>query len=172
MEPRPCCITDANIWIDLAIGRIFSHALQLPIEWATTDLVAAQLLDGNTQTQFQAAAGIRIFELSGVEMQMLYDFMERYPRLNRSYADLSALVIAVTHQLMLITGDGGLREAASREHVKVHGILWVFDQLVETYRILEPAEAALSLEDILRAGSRLPEEDCRHRLQNWRYHRQ
>ena len=71
-----------------------------------------------------------------------------------------------TRGLVLLTGDGHLRQAARREGVEVHGVLWVLDGLLED-RGLTAREAIQALRRMLDAGARLPEPEWRRRLRAW-----
>jgi len=51
-----------------------------------------------------------------------------------------------------LTRDGELSKAAKLRNVKVYGILWLLDQIVE-YQIIMPKEAAQALERMLAPGA-------------------
>ncbi|MGN0731384.1 MAG: hypothetical protein ACI4MA_05665 [Treponema sp.] len=67
----------------------------------------------------------------------------------------------------LLTGDGKLRKSAEADNVKVSGILYIFDNLVE-YGILEKADAANLLEKLMQINMRLPKGECEKRILKWR----
>ena len=60
---------------------------------------------------------------------------------NASITDCSVWYYAKKTGGRLLTGDGKLRKSAEGDNVKVSGILYIFDNLVE-YEILEKDEAA------------------------------
>jgi len=84
-----------------------------------------------------------------------------------SFYDFSSLMAAIECQGILITGDGALRRAAKRRRIMVHGVLWLLDKMIE-HGILQPLKAAICLERIIEAGSRLPHEECIERLKCWK----
>lgn len=67
----------------------------------------------------------------------------------------------------LLTGDARLRTVAEGEQVVVHGILWVFDELVEN-EIITCGTARDKLKELVALNCRLPEEECRKRVAAWK----
>ena len=67
----------------------------------------------------------------------------------------------------LLTGDGKLRKSAEKDNVKVSGILYIFDNLVE-YEIITKTEAVNSLEKLISINSRLPKGECEKRILEWK----
>ena len=67
----------------------------------------------------------------------------------------------------LLTGDGKLRKSAEADNVKVSGILYIVDNLVE-YGILEKADAEDLLEKLMQINMRLPKGECEKRILKWR----
>ncbi|MHB0878727.1 MAG: hypothetical protein ACYC5O_22030 [Anaerolineae bacterium] len=84
-----------------------------------------------------------------------------------SFEDLSALCLARSLGVLLVTNDNDLRRAASEMGVTCHGTLWLLDELV-LHGICEVPEAASALKLILEKGSRLPRAECGARLRRWR----
>lgn len=82
-------------------------------------------------------------------------------------ADYSVWYLAKETGGRLLTGDGKLKRAAEGENVKVSGILYIFDNLVE-YDIIDKASAAVLLEQLLAINSRLPKAECEKRIEEWR----
>ena len=66
-----------------------------------------------------------------------------------------------------MTGDGNLRKSAEADNIKVSGILYIFDNLVE-YGILDKKKAADLLEQLTKINMRLPKTECEKRISNWR----
>lgn len=67
----------------------------------------------------------------------------------------------------LLMGDGKLRKSAVADNVKVSGILYIFDNLIE-YGILEKTKAADFLEQLTQINMRLPKTECENRIKLWR----
>jgi len=84
-----------------------------------------------------------------------------------SIPDCSCLFHAKTLTAQLLTGDAALRKTAEQVGIPVHGILWVFDELVR--QDLLPKEQAIDkLSELMRKNSRLPVTECKKRLKRWK----
>ncbi len=123
------------------------------------DVIIAELRipSGDSLVSF----GLNIQELSGSQVLNVLDLAERYARPSRE--DLFALVLAKEIDAVLLTGDGSLRDAAVEEGVRVHGVTWLLDLMVEN-GIIDKRKMAVSLKLMLRSGSRLPCEEVKVRL--------
>lgn len=163
MAYRSLCVTDTNVWIDLAAAGLIELVFQLPLRLQAPDVIVAELTrpEGGTLVK----RGLIVRELSGDRVVEVAALAARYLRPSR--ADLFALVLARTESATLLTGDRHLREAAEREGVDVHGTLWIVDRMVEA-SLLEAREAAEALLAMGRAGRRLPAEELERRIRTWK----
>jgi len=57
-----------------------------------------------------------------------------------SIADLSVWTLTANEGGILLTSDGTLRKMAQKHQIETHGLLWVFDKMVE-HKLL-PVDAA------------------------------
>lgn len=147
---------DANVWMDLAAGGILEIAFQLPWEFVVTDLLWADIRY-DPDPEALKGLGVKVTELSGPEVLQLAMLAARYPRPSRR--DLSALVLAKSRRVGLLTGDKDLREAAAREGVECHGTLYVVRAMLER-GLITPAEAKESFERMRTKARRLPWDKC------------
>ncbi|NJO07425.1 MAG: DUF3368 domain-containing protein [Chloroflexaceae bacterium] len=108
--------------------------------------------------------GLQVLELPGEQVREVERMRVHYPK--PGINDLFALVLAKATTGLLLTGDRHLREVAENEGVKVHGTLWVLDQLVE-HQTISPSVAVPALQAMLDHGSRLPRDECQKRLASW-----
>jgi hypothetical protein len=106
-----------------------------------------------------------VLTLTGDDYALLRELMAKYP--GPSVRDLTALVCAVRDGIALLAGDGQLRTAAAAEGIRVHGVLWLLDHLVDR-SVVTPARTAGALDAMLAAGARLPRAECTRRLDRWR----
>ena len=83
-----------------------------------------------------------------------------------SLQDCSVLLLAIERNAVLLTGDNRLRREATEAGVRVHGVLWLFDQLVGN-GILPPAEATERLRILKTINPRLPADECEKRFKRW-----
>jgi hypothetical protein len=67
----------------------------------------------------------------------------------------------------LLTGDAALRRGAQQNQIPVHGILWVFDQLVKQ-NIITNGNAYDKLSLLLEINPRLPRDESQKRLKKWK----
>ena len=66
-----------------------------------------------------------------------------------------------------MTGDAKLKKSAIEDSVKVSGILYVFDNLVE-YEIIDKKVCAKKLEALIQINTRLPKGECEKRIEEWK----
>jgi predicted nucleic acid-binding protein len=84
-----------------------------------------------------------------------------------SIEDASALILAQKKNAMLLSGDSTLRKTAKAEGIDVHGVIWVFDRLVEK-ALLTPAQAITKLQELQALGAFLPQVICDKQIHEWR----
>src|SRR6185295_16262968 len=136
---------------------------QLPLSLQAHDVIVAELESPDGATL--VGRGLQARELTGNQVLEVVRLAGRYLRPSRS--DLFALVLARSQGATLLTGDRHLRSAAESEGVKVHGTLWLLDQMVET-DLLERREAIARLLRMVQAGRRLPTAEVERRLRIWK----
>jgi predicted nucleic acid-binding protein len=163
MDSLPAVITDANIWIDLHRGGVIAKAFKLNLVFKTPDLVAHEILSPSAASLQRL--GLQVVELPGTRVIEIVEMAGKYPRPSRP--DLSALVLARSEGVVLLTGDRALRAAAEEEGVEVRGVLWLLDEMVECL-VLTGGKAIVTLQQMLKSGSRLPQIDCERYVQAWR----
>ena len=105
-------VNDASCLIDLRKGRLLHVLLRLPCRFVVPlPIREEELLDFTDQEVAEAFAVKR-----------------QHSRLSAN--DCFALVATAHHaDGVLLTGDGTLRKVAASRDVRVHGVLWVVDQL-------------------------------------------
>ncbi len=80
--------------------------------------------------------------------------------------DCSVLITAKEQNALILTGDNHLRKAAIDYQIEVHGILWIFDKLIEKGYISLKL-ACIKLTELLSFNNRLPINECNLRLEKW-----
>ena len=86
---------------------------------------------------------------------------------NASIPDCSVWFYAKKVDGRILTGDRKLRLVAERDSVRVSGILYIFDRMVEN-GVLVANVAAEKLDALMKKNGRLPKEECEMRLEKWR----
>ncbi len=163
MVSRRRCVTDSSIWIDLHAAELTTHAFCLPLKLSAPDLVIGELRSPDGRELI--AKGLHVEELSGELLEQVVELAAGFGRVSRT--DLSALVVALDQQAILLTGDKALRSAAEARGVEVHGTLWVLDSMVER-GIIDGRQAVRAGQQMVRTGSRFPEDELRRRVRRWR----
>lgn len=155
-------VTDTNIWIDLAKGKVLSEVFRLPYEFLTTDFAVDELKNPCWSALHTLGLEVQCLDPEGILE------LARLRQIHRSLSavDLAAFLLARQLGATLVTGDRRLNDLASAHGVPVHGILWILDEMV-SLRVLTPCRAAESLRRMLELGARLPEGECRKRFENW-----
>mgnify|MGYP001408303658 CR=1 FL=1 len=158
-------IQDANILIDLCKTGLLEPYAQLGFETYTSDLVYWEVRGRHNLTSWVEAGHLQIVTRDDDAMWKLLEFKQRSsPAL--SLQDCSVLLLAIERNAVLLTGDNRLRREATEAGVKVHGVLWLFDQLVGN-GILPPAEATERLRILKTINPRLPADECEKRFKRW-----
>ncbi len=156
-------MVDASIWIDLGIGGLIVEAFMLPFELAAPNVILEELQ--SVAPQLLRDLGVHVLRLGGEDYPLLQALIERYP--GPSVRDLTALVCALRDGIGLLAGDGHLRRAAEMAGVRVHGVLWVMERIVER-EITPSPRVAEALEAMLAGGARLPKTEYTRCLERWR----
>lgn len=162
MASRSRFIIDTNVLIDLYRGEILNELFALPYVFISPDVILDELLEPDGVTLMRL--GLQRGELSGdrvLEVEGL-SFHHR----NIAVNDLFALVLASSRGLPLLTGDSRLRTLALKHNVRVHGTLWILDELVAK-GVIVPVKASQALRQMIDHGSRLPLAECSDRFRQW-----
>ena len=84
-----------------------------------------------------------------------------------SIPDCSCLFLAKKKSATLLTGDARLRKVAENENVPVHGILWIFEELIR-YGFITYATAHDKLLGLVNLNCRLPREEIEKIIIVWK----
>ena len=162
-------ISDTNILLDLISINILDIFFNLPCEFYTTDFVINEIKKPNqiqAIDKFVKSNKLDIINFDFTEMININNIQSKTDN-NVSITDCSVWYYAKKTGGRLLTGDGNLRKSAEKDNVKVSGILYIFDNLVE-YEILAKSEAAELLNRLLNINKRLPADECKKRINHWR----
>ena len=159
-------VVDANILIDLYVGRVLWEISRLPFAFVAPDLLVYDLQQPSGQMLIDYHL-VSPVELSGERVQEVVRLRSVHPDL--SVYDCSAFVLSKTLGVTLLSGDGGLRQLAEDQGIPVHGTLWVLDQMLEGQMINHKlASAALEIMGDGRNSRRLPVAECKSKLRLWK----
>lgn len=118
-------VSDTSVLIDIERASLTARLFDLPFEFVVPDvLYEAELLDWIGPDLVDR--GLRVVALSSAEVSEAV--LLRRARASLSVPDVFALALAAARDWVLLTGDGALREEATKRDVAMHGVLWLFDQ--------------------------------------------
>lgn len=168
MEER-IVISDANILFDLLSVELLEHFFGLPWEVHTTELVISEIKEPEQLACVEGFRKDKKLNVVGFEMPEMFEIsaLQRSCGNNASMPDCSVWYYAKKVDGRLLTGDRKLRSVAERDSVRVSGILYIFDRMVENSALL-PGLAAEKLEFLMKKNGRLPKEECERRIEKWR----
>ena len=159
-------VTDTNIFIDLIHFDWLGHLISLKLEIYTTEYVLLELHDFQREKLEMMASNGQLIIHQLNEPDIAEIEMADMPRAF-SPTDRSVVWLAQKYKAMVLTGDAPVRKYCEKTGLEVHGIIWVFDILVEK-EIMPPAEAAECLEKLMAFNKRLPFQECEKRIGKWR----
>lgn len=164
-------VNDTNVFIDLYEVGLLEEFFTLPWEVHTTDFVMLELLrEGQQETvaRYKADKRLLVPVLEAKEMLEIGNlYQQNQNRTNLSLTDCSVWYYAKVNHYILLTGDRKLRTASAYDGVEVHGIIYVFDSLVER-GIISCQVAIDKLQKLYTLNPRLPKEEIDKRINKWK----
>ncbi len=169
MAGRTCrnvYVIDASIIFEFYKVNALPDLFSLPGIFLVPDIAAEAELQEARQTLLTFSGYCeKTFDSS--QIAQLRQYLQRFP--NLGLMDCSYLLLAKRDDAILLTGDRALRRTAQTEfRLKVHGTLWILDQLVRL-KLRSPNSVAELLKKMMsRPQCRLPRDECEKRLRRWR----
>lgn len=122
-------VNDASCLIDLRKARLLHLLVRMPYRLVIPLPVReSELIRFTAQEWAVLDAGMAIFDLPPEKVAEAFALKVRFPKL--SVNDCFCLVTTRCHDgAILLTGDGQLRGVAADDGRRVHGVLWVIDEL-------------------------------------------
>ena len=155
-------VEDTNIIIDLFTTGLLSFCHELKLEFHTTRYVVAEILDSSQSAVLIVMINnglLLIDDFVGEEYERLIKFIDECNGVNNlSEADCSVLLLAKRHECRLLTSDQKLKRKAEEHGIKVNGLLWLTDLLVEEH-ILTEETMIYHLNRYLETTPRAPENE-------------
>ncbi len=159
--------SDTNVWLDFVEIEKLELPFRLPYVYLMNDeTVEDEVLSPEGLSNELLKMGLKKTELTTEEFYLAEEFSEKYGK--TSIYDCIALAIAKERHLVLMTGDGALRKAASQEGVEVMGTIGILDQLYEGEYIdgKEYGECIRKLMEKNGGKVRLPQGELERRMGN------
>ena len=139
-------VNDASCLIDLRKGRLLHVLLRLPYRFVVPlPIREDELLEFTTQDwRLLENGGLQTYNLPGNQVAKVSAVKREHVRLSAN--DCFALVTAACWKnSILLTGDRLLRTVARERNLRVHGVLWVIDEL-RAGGLCKDAQLAAALE--------------------------
>ena len=163
-------VNDTNVFIDLYEVGLLEDFFSLPWEVHTTDFVMLELQrvgQHETVARYISDKRLVVPVLESKEMLDIANLYQQYVnRTNLSLTDCSVWYYAKANNYILLTGDRKLRTASVFDGVEVHGVIYVFDRLVEVDMISRQV-AVEKLQQLNSINPRLPKEEIDKRISKW-----
>ncbi len=164
-------VNDTNVFIDLYEVGLLEEFFSLPWEVHTTDFVMLELQrEGQHETvaKYKADKRLVVPVFEAKEMLEIGNMFQQYVnRTNLSLTDCSVWYYAKVNNYILLTGDRKLRTTSVLDGVEVHGVIYVFDALVE-FDMISRQVAVEKLQQLYIINSRLPKEEIDKRINLWK----
>jgi predicted nucleic acid-binding protein len=160
-------INDANLFIDLFEVHLIDSFFLLNLEFHTTSLIISALDPPQHSyiQKFVEIGKLKIREIGISEIETFKDLPVQTQKL--SVNDLSLYFYALElEECVILTGDNRLRKEAEKIGFEVHGVLWVFDEMVND-NILEKQIAVQKLEELMKVNLWLPVRECEKLIEVW-----
>jgi len=123
-------VNDASCLIDLRKGQLLHVLLRLPYRFIVPlPIREEELLDFTPQEwRMLEDGGFATYDLPGDGVARVFALKREHSGLSAN--DCFALVTATCQENgILLTGDSQLRKVAIARDVRVHGVLWIIDEL-------------------------------------------
>lgn len=162
-------VNDTNIFIDLHSVGLLEEMCRLPYEIHTVDFVVAEIADADQRRIFDELVDRGEIYVDGFTADEVIEIVEEHSSVsgNLSIPDCSVCYFARKHNVPMLTGDRRLRRYAEEQSIEVHGILFIFDELVR-HDIISTSMAADRLEELFAINARLPKAEIRERINRWK----
>jgi len=120
-------VSDANIFIDFDCCGLIAELFQLPNDIAVPDVLFVEELE--EMHPELTDMGLILKTVSGQGVEYAVELQQQY--IQPSPNDLLALSLARELDCTLVTGDGYLRKAATKEKVALKGSIWLMQRMIE-----------------------------------------
>jgi hypothetical protein len=143
-------ITDACIFIDLHNLKLTNLLFSLKMDIHTSLDVYNELYPHQQDilSAFHSIGKLTIHNLSAEDRMNMQ--RQNYPK-SLSENDKTVLFIAQKTDAIVLSSDKAVRACAKKKSIEYHGMLWIFDRLVECSS-LSPLDAASKLETLIQTN--------------------
>ena len=163
-------INDTNIFLDLYDIGLLDTFFRLPIRVHTVDFVVNEITRPNQAQAIQQLINkglLVVKDYPATDITNLYQFNVECGG-NLTLTDSTVIYYAKSlKDCRILTGDRQLRNRAEQGGIKVSGILYIFDRLVEE-GLVSHSVASKKLSDLFKINTRLPKSEIEVRIEKWK----
>jgi len=154
-------IADTNIFIDFYGLELIDQLFQLSFQIHTPHEVLMELSEHERKTFLEKESKGLLHILPGREPNDDLEFSKRL-----STTDISVLTYAFELECITLTGEKKMVSWCNKHSLESHGIIWVFEMLIEE-EIISSEQAAQYLENLMTINTWLPVEICTAKINSW-----
>ena len=164
-------VKDANIIIDLLNIGLCQYCRQMEVEFHITQHVFREIRDDTQRQQMIRMildGELKVDEFTGVEYENFLEMVGAFDGVNNlSDADCSVIILAQRYNCRLLTSDRKLKRQAEDQGLRVNGLLWITDTMVEN-GILTGAEMIPYLKRYRETNPRAPQNEINKRIEKYK----
>lgn len=141
----------------------------LPYVIHTVDFVESEIIDPEQREAFLDLSQRGMIVVNSFSPSEVVEIVSEHATVsgNLSIPDCSVCYYARKHRIPMLTGDRRLRKYAEQTSIEVHGILFLFEEMV-SHRIIPQNEAADKLLELMKRNIRLPKAAIFERIERWK----
>jgi predicted nucleic acid-binding protein len=163
--PKTLIINDANVLIDIEVSGLTNLVFELEYRFAVADILYQEEIKPYT-SEFKGT-GLEAIAFDEETNRLLLEKIELYKGTALSRNDISAMVLALSNECILLTGEKLLRATAEDEGLEVHGILWLIEELFNN-DLISLEEAEVAYKKMEEEGSRLPSKEIEKQIKRFK----
>lgn len=164
-------VKDANIIIDLLNMGLSQYCRQMGVEFHITRHVFREIKDDTQRQQMIRMileGELKVDEFTSVEYESFLGMVGSFDGVNNlSDADCSVIILAQRYNCRLLTSDRKLKRQAEDQGLRVNGLLWIVDTMVEK-KILTGPEMIPYLERYRETNPRAPHSEINKRIEKYK----
>lgn len=161
-------VSDTNIFLDLFDSNLLKEFFALPYEIKTTMLVFSEIRnDKQLQTikPFVDSKKLVIERMTEKEFKDCFTLKLTTPG-DLSITHCSVWQTAKKHNAKLLTSDKNLRKAAEEDNLKVHGMFFVFEEML-FHKLITYEKACNAVKVLEQNNKRFPKKIAETKLREW-----
>lgn len=152
-------VTDTNVFIDVMNMDALEAFFALGLEMYTTDFVLAELAN-DQKALLEPYITKGCLAVSRLDERALERIVTMQTTVRIGFTDRTVVQLALDLKAVVLSGDGDLWKECKARRLKVHGSIWVMEQIWAS-NSLSPGACIAKLEALERSNERLPKAAIR-----------